>query len=185
MVDGKLMSWVYKLKSIEKESPLFTFYRDIRMFDAAPRVPGINKVAAAITHWLTYDITNLPVEITRLSFDSYTKPVAGDGTLPVMLFGRSLNFRRLKEKEIKWLICIAEKDELVDEASALAPLDYVDAEVTRFPKGHTSIAVSWSSPAAECALHMKYDKAPCGTDNSRGPVRFQLDLEEEEPLSAG
>lgn len=185
VVDGKLMSWVYKLKSIEKESPLFTFYRDIRMFDAAPRVPGINKVAAAITHWLTYDITNLPVEITRLSFDSYTKPVAGDGTLPVMLFGRSLNFRRLKEKEIKWLICIAEKDELVDEASALAPLDYVDAEVTRFPKGHTSIAVSWSSPAAECALHMKYDKAPCGTDNSRGPVRFQLDLEEEEPLSAG
>jgi hypothetical protein len=181
VVDGKVMSWVYKLKSIQKESPLFTFYRDIGMFEAgAQKVPRINKVAAAISHWLTYDITNIPVEITRLSFESYTKPVAGDGTLPVMLFGRSLNFKRLKEKGIKWLICIAEKDELVEEASALAPLNYVDAEVTRFPKGHTSIAVSWSSPAAECALHMNYDKAPCGTDNSRGPVRFQLDLEEEQ-----
>ena len=180
VVDGKLMSWVFKLRSIEKESPMFTFYRDIRMFGAdTSRAPKINKVAAAITHWMTYDITDLPVEITRLSFESYTKPVAMDGTLPVTLFGRKLNFRRLKERGIKWLICVAEKDELVEEAAALAPMDYVDAEVTRFPKGHSSIAVSWSTPAAECALHMRYDKAPCDTGNSRGPVRFHLDLEEE------
>jgi hypothetical protein len=179
VVDGKLMGWVFKLKSIEKESPLFSFYRDIRMFDAgAEKVPEINKVAAAITHWMTYDIANLPVEITRLSFDSYTKPVAGDGTLPVTLFGSTLNFKRFKEKGIKWLICIAENDDLVDEAAALAPLDYVDAEVTRFPKGHTSIAVTWSSPASEYALHKRYGKAPRQTGNPRGPVRFQLDLEQ-------
>ena len=179
VVDGKLMSWVFKLKSIEKESPLFTFYRDIRMFDTGTdRVPKISKAAAAITRWLTHDITNLPVEITRLSFESYTKPVATDGTLPVRLFGRSLNFKRLKEKGIKWLICIADGDELVDEPAALAPLDHVNAEVTRFPKGHTAIAVTWSSPASECPIHMNYGKAPCATDNSRGPVRFQLDLEE-------
>jgi hypothetical protein len=181
VVDGKLMSSVFKLKSIEKESPLFSFYRDIKMLDAgAQKAPVISKAAAAITHWMTYDITDIPLEITRLSFESYTKPVEKDGTLPVKLFGRSLNFKRMKDKGIKWLICIAEKDELVEEPSALAALDYVDAEVTRFPKGHTSIAVSWSSPASECALGMKYDKAPCATDNSRGPVRFQLDLEEEQ-----
>ena len=181
VVDGKLMSWVYKLKSIEKESPVSTFYRDIMMFDADPkRTPKINKVAAAMTHWLTYDITDIPVEITRLSFDSYTNPVAADGTLPVKLFGRSLNFKRIKEKGTKWLICIAEKDELVDESAALAPLDYVDAEVTTFPKGHTAIAVTWSSPASQCAVQLNYHKAPCATAITRGPVRFQLDLEEAE-----
>jgi hypothetical protein len=183
VVDGKLMSWVYKLKSIEKESPVSTFYRDIMMFDAdGKRTPKINKVSAAMTHWLTYDITDIPVEITRLSFDSYTKPVAADGTLPVKLFGRSLNFKRIKETGIKWLICIAEKDELVDESASLAPLDYVDAEVTRYPKGHTAIAVTWSSPASECAIQTNHHKAPCATAVTRGPVRFQLDLEEAESL---
>jgi len=66
-------------------------------------------VAAAIKHWLTYDIIDLPVEITRLSFDPYTKPVDRDGTLPIRLFERNLNFGRIKEKGMKWLICIAEK----------------------------------------------------------------------------
>ncbi len=181
VVDGKLMSWVYKIKSIEKESPLSTFYRDIMMLDAdAKRTPKINKVSAAMTHWLTYDITDIPVEITRLSFDSYTKPVAADGTLPVRLFGRSLNFKRIKEKGLKWLICIAEKDELVDESAALAPLDFVDAEVTTFPKGHTAIAVTWSAPASQCAVQMNYHKEPCATSVTRGPVRFQLDIDEAE-----
>ncbi len=179
VVDGKVMSWVYKLKSIEKESPINSFYRDVMMFNTGARKPPmINKVVAALSHWLTYDITDIPVEITRLSFDSYAKPVAGDGTLPIRLFGRSLNFKRIKEKGIKWLICIAEKDELVEESASLAPLDYVDAEVTSFPKGHTAIAVLWASAVSECPIQMKLDKAPCAKDNSRGPVRFQLDLEE-------
>jgi hypothetical protein len=179
VVDGKVMSWVYKLKSIEKESPIYSFYRDVMLFNiGAKKPPMINKVTAAIKHWLTYDIADLPVEITRLSIDSYTNPVAGDGTLPVRLFGRSLNFKRIKEKGIKWLICIAEKDELVEESASLAPLDYVDAEVTTFPKGHTAIATLWSSPASECPIHIRFDKVPCAKDNSRGPARFQLDLEE-------
>ncbi len=181
VVDGRIMSWVFKLKSIERETPLFTFYRDVMMFDlGAKKAPKINKTTAAMNHWLTYDIADLPVEITKLSLDSYCKPVASDGTLPVNLFGRSLNFKRINEKGIKWLICIAEKDDLVEASSALAPLDYVEAEVTVFPKGHTAIATSWSSPASECAIQMHYDKAPCATDNSRGPVRFQLDLEDAE-----
>ncbi len=179
VVDGKIMSWVYKLKSIEKESPIYSFYRDVMLFNiGAKKPPIISKAVAAIKHWLTYDITDLPVEITRLSFDSYTNPVAGDGTLPVRLFGRSLNFKRIKEKGIKWLICIAEQDELVDESASLAPLDYVDAEVTTFPKGHTAIATLWSSPASECPIHIKFGEASCAKDGSRGPVRFQLDLEE-------
>jgi hypothetical protein len=98
--------------------------------------------------------------------------VAKDGTLPVTLFGRPLNFRRIQEMGLKWLICIAEKDDLVEKESALAPLDWVEAEVTVFPKGHVAIATSWSLPTTECSLDR------CFMDY-RGPVRFQLDLEAE------
>lgn len=188
VVDGKVMSWVFKLKSIEQEGPLSSFYRDLSMFDGgSDRRPKISKVAAAISHWLTYDVTDIPERITRLSFDSYTKPVAKDGTLPVRVFGRPLNFRQIQEKGIKWLICIAENDDLVDPGAALAPLDFIDAEVAVFPKGHAAIATSWSSPASACHLEMKNTK-DCPLTGSkidlkhprgraRGPLRFQLDLE--------
>lgn len=169
VVNGKLLSWVYKLKSMEKDNPLIAFVRDLKLFE---RTLKINKTAAAINYWLLYDQTDLPVEIIKLSFDSYTIPVAPDGTLPVKLFGRTLNFSRVKEKGLKWLICVAEKDDLVEKESALAPLEWVDAEVAVFPKGHVAIATSWSLPDTECSLNR------CFLDY-RGPVRFQLDLEAE------
>jgi len=169
VVNGKLMSWVYKLKSLEKDNPIISFFRDLKLFE---RNLKINKTAAAINYWLLYDQTDLPLEVCKMSFDSYTIPVAPDGTLPVTLFGRSLNFKRVKEKGIKWLICVAEKDDLVEKESALAPLDWVEAEVTVFPKGHVAIATSWSLPTSECSLEQ------CFLDY-RGPVRFQLDLEAE------
>ncbi|MCP4604795.1 MAG: metal transporter [Proteobacteria bacterium] len=172
VVDGKVMSWVYKLKSMEREAPIFTFYRDLKMFDK-PNIEDINisKTAAAINYWLTYDRNDLPEAITKMSFDSYTIPVESDGTLPVKLFGKKLNFKRLQEKGVKLLICYAANDDLVDKATAIAPLDYIDAEVTEFPKGHGAIATSWSHPDSECALHTRFG------DNYRGPVRFHLDLE--------
>ena len=174
VVDGKVMSWVYKLKSMEKEAPIFTFYRDLKMLQRInEKGVGISKTAAALNHWLIYDRTDLPVSITQMSFDSYTIPVSKDGTLPVKLFGRKLNFKRIAEKGIKWLICYGERDDLVDKESALAPMDYIDVEVTPFPKGHGAIATSWSNPESEFALHKRFG------NNYRGPVRFQLDLEEE------
>ena len=51
---------------------------------------------------------------------------------------------------------------------------YIDVEVTPFPKGHVAIATSWSNPASACALHTRF-----GDQNYRGPVRYQLDLDEE------
>ena len=171
IVDGKVMSWVYKLKSIEGEAPLFTFYRDLKMLDRGfDRPVRISKTAAAINHWLIYDRSDLPEAITRLSFDSYTIPVSPQGELPVKLFGRPLNFNRLNERKLPYLICYGRDDDLVDKAAALAPLDFIDAEVTCFPKGHGAIATSWSHPESEYALHKRYP------DGSRGPVRFQLDL---------
>lgn len=177
VVDGKVMSWVYKLKSMEREAPIYSLYRDLMMFDKpGQELPPIGKTAAAINHWLIYDRKDLPRGITQLSFDSYTIPVAEDGTLPVKLFDRSLNFKRIKEMGIPWLICVAEKDDLVDGPAALAPLDFIDAEVTVFPKGHGAIATSWSLPTSACALDSCFCSPQSGAE-CRGPVRYQLDLE--------
>jgi hypothetical protein len=173
VVDGKVMSWVYKLKSMEKEAPLYSFYSDLMRMDRSDAHRfEISSTAAAINHWLIYDRNDLPEAITRMSFASYTEPVRADGTLPFKLFGRSLNFSRLRKMQLPFLICYGAADDLVDKAAALAPLDFVSAEVTAFPKGHGAIATSWSNPDTEYALHKRFP------DNSRGPVRFQLDLEQ-------
>jgi len=174
IVDGKVMSWVYKLKSMEREAPIFTYYRDLTMFNR----PDMDKIritptAAALNYWLIYERNDLPIGITQLSFDSFTKPIAKDGTLPVTLFGRPLNFKRIKEKGIKWLLCYAEGDDLVDSASALSPVGFIDVEVTPFPKGHGAIATSWTDPRTECAVHKVFG------NGCRGPVRFQMDLDAE------
>ena len=173
VADGKLMGWVYKLKSIEQEIPAAAFYRDLMMF--ARQKNGdqqISKTAAALNYWLQNERNDLPLEITRISFASYNTPITADGTLPVRLFGGKLNLKRLKEKNIPWLICYGTHDDLVEKETALAPLDHVDAEVTPFPKGHVAIATSWSSPQSACALHTRF-----GDGNYRGPVRYHMDLD--------
>ena len=175
VADGKLMGWVYKLKSIEDESPIAAFYRDLMMFGRqnGDRVK-ISKTAAAINYWLNNERNDLPLAITQMSFDSYNIPITKDGTLPVKLFGKKLNLKRLREKGITWLICYGENDDLVEKETALAPIDYIDAEITAFPKGHVAIATSWSHPNSACALHTRF-----GDKNYRGPVRFQLDLQKD------
>ncbi len=193
VADGDLMSWIYKIKSLNDEAPIVAFYRDLMMLKNASdgdsrkgksaghssrrrrgkKELNISKTALAINYWLTYERNDLPMAITEMSFKSYNIPITSDGTLPVKLFDRELNFKRLKEKGIRWLICYGEKDDLVEKETALAPLDYVDAEVTMFPKGHVAMATSWSRPTSEYALHKRFG------NNQRGPVRYQLDMEEE------
>jgi hypothetical protein len=176
VADGKLMGWVYKLKSIENESPIVAFFRDMMML--SPNDNGdvkVNKTAAALNYWLEYERTDLPLGITEMSFTSYNIPVTKDGTLPIRLFDRKLNFKRINEKGIKWLICYGERDDLVEPEVALAPLDYIDVEVAAFPKGHVAIATSWSNPKSACALHSHFGE----NKQYRGPVRFQLDISEE------
>ncbi|MDD5475371.1 MAG: hypothetical protein PHU03_02525, partial [Syntrophales bacterium] len=91
IVDGKVMSWVYKLKSMEKEFSLVTLFRDLmNLPESDHRDISISPVAAAMNHWLIYDRYDLPENITKLSFKSYTIPVAEDGTLPVTMFGKKL-----------------------------------------------------------------------------------------------
>jgi len=115
-----------------------------------------------------------------MSFASYNIPVTSDGTLPVKIFDRELSFKGMQKKKIPWLLCYGEDDDLVEKETALAPLDYIDVEIAPFPKGHVAIATSWAHPESECALHTRF-----GPDNRyRGPVRFQLDLNETLETSA-
>ncbi len=183
VIDGSILGWVYRLRKLETESPIASFHRDIDMFDsqASPR-PKISRTAAAISYWLTHDQKDIPVNITRMSFASYSIPIDKEGTLPVALFGRKLNLKRLEEKKTPWLICIADGDDLVDKEASLAALNYIDAEVCVFPKGHASIATSWSIPTSGCPLHLTFPQAGASAAEScklsRGPVRFQIDLDE-------
>lgn len=185
VVDGQIMSWVYKLKSIEKETPLVSFIRDKEMLRCVGNGRGwTDKTLLAVNYWLTNDCRDIPLAITRMSFDSYTVPIAEDGTLPVRLFGRRLNLRRLGRMKIPWLICIAEKDDLVDREASLAPLKYVDAEVTIFPRGHVAMATSWPAPDSACALHKRF-RGETGGVEYRGPVCFHLDLEKDPGFRSG
>jgi hypothetical protein len=109
-----------------------------------------------------------------MSFASYNTPITRDGVLPVKLFGHKLEFARLAKMGIPWLICYGESDDLVEKEAALAPLDYIAAEISPFPKGHVAIATSWSNPSSAYALHTRFDDG-----NRRGPVRFHLDLQEQ------
>lgn len=174
VADGKLMGWVYKLKSIEKESPLVSFYRDLVMIKSATRETfRFNKTGLALNYWLKSDRTDIPMGITKMSFASFNTPITRDGTLPVRLFNKKLNLKRIREKRIPWLICYGEKDDLVESPSALAAEVYIPVEKTPFPKGHVAIATSWSHPQSDYALHSRF-----GADNRfRGPVRFHLDLD--------
>ncbi len=175
IADGDLMGWVYKLKSIEDSGPMVAFMRDIMMgsVQVANSHP-LNKTVAALNYWLQNERSDIPMSVTEMSFRSYNIPITEDGTLPISIFGRQLNFQRLKEKNIRWLLCYGESDDLVEKETALAPLDFIDVEVTPFPKGHVAIATSWSHPESSCALDSTF-----GRPSHRGPVRFQLDLTHE------
>lgn len=173
VADGKLMGWVYKLRAIENEYPLIDFYRDVVMLSADGNKKGqFNKTALAIKYWLTYERTDLPLPITRMSFDSYNIPITKDGILPVRLFDRKLDLHRIPEKGVKWLICYGEKDDLVEKETALAPQDFIEVETTEFPKGHLAIATSWSNTKTEYSLDKRF-----GKKNQRGPVLFQLEID--------
>jgi hypothetical protein len=177
VADGTLMGWIYKLKSIETESPLLALWRDMMLLghsDEDGQPAPINKTAAALNYWLTYERSDLPMGITEMSYASYNIPISATGTLPITMFGRELNLHRIKERKVPWQICYGLNDDLVEPETALAPLDFIDVETAPFPKGHVAIATSWSHPTSKYALHTRFNDG-----KARGPVRFQLDLQDE------
>ncbi len=171
VADGQLMGWVYKLKSIETEAPLPALLKDAILVKNG----NISKTAAALNFWLKNERSDIPLNIARMSFNSFTIPVTKEGVLPVRPFGRTLNFKGIREKNMPWLLCYGENDDLVEKEAALAPLDFLKVETSPFPKGHVAIATSWSNPSSDYALDKKFGNA----SQYRGPVRFQLDLNQD------
>lgn len=169
VIDGQLMGWVYKLKSIANEIPVAAYLRDMNMVD---KMGSVSKTAAALNYWLQHERTDIPVSITNMSFAAYNTPIQQDGTLPVKLFGKPLNLKDMEKKNIPWLLCYGQDDDLVEKEVALAPADFIRVEAVPFPKGHVAIATSWSDPDSAYAL----DKRFGSRKEYRGPVRFQLDL---------
>ena len=174
VIDGDIMSWVYKLKDIDREAPAVAFLNELR------NAGNTNNTAAAIKYWLIYDRKDLPVNVIKLSYNSYSVPISKDGTLPIELFGQKLNLNHFKNKNIRWLLCISEKDDLVNKEVSLVPLKFINEgtepgkiEVTVFPKGHAAIATSWPHPDTEYALNKEF---LFQEKKYRGPVRFCLDL---------
>lgn len=173
IADGNLMGWVYKLKSIEDSGPIISFVKDMMMLDhRGGRPRKINKTVAALNYWLQNERSDLPLSVTEMSYNSFNIPITDDGTLPITIFGKKLNINEIKPTNADWLLCYGESDDLVEKEVALAPLDFIDVEVTSFPKGHVAIATSWSHPDSQCALDKVF-----GEDKRRGPVRFHLDLD--------
>jgi hypothetical protein len=174
VADGRLMGWVYRLKSIESEGPAAAFLRDLLAASRQERFAATrSRSALAIAYWLGRERTDLPLAITRMSFAAYNRPIAPDGALPVRLFDRPLHLGRLADARLPWLLCYGEQDDLVEPEAALAPTDFVPAERTAFPRGHVAIATSWSHPDSACPLHGRFGAG----GRYRGPVRFHLDLE--------
>ena len=103
--------------------------------------------------------------------------LAGAGTTAITLGGGPSFIRPAVQqpivfnhrKHVKELDLACSSCHLTVEKEAFSGLP--DAEVCAFPKGHVSIATSWSDPTSQCALHTRFG------DNYRGPVRYQLDLE--------
>jgi hypothetical protein len=175
IADGDLMGWIYKLKSIEESGPLIAYFKDIMMLtDRKDRPATINKTVAALNYWLQNERSDLPMSVTEMSFRSYNIPVTANGDLPITMFGKQLNFKGITERNIPWLLCYGIRDDLVEKEVSTAPLDFVDAEVSPFPKGHVAIATSWSHPNSDCPLDGRF-----GEENFRGPVKFHLDLNEQ------
>lgn len=176
IADGEIMSWIYKLNSIESETPIVSLLKKIALFDIKGNKDfSVNLTYAALNYWLSYEKTDLPLDITKFSYDSFSHPVDKNGELPVRLFGKPLNFKRIKEKRVKWMICFGENDDLVEKKSALAPLDHIPVEITSFPKGHVAIATSWSDPNSKYALDKQF-----GRRKGRGPVLFHLERDREQ-----
>ncbi len=144
VIDGPILSWVHKLRKLETKSPVVSFHRDIAMFDRqANSSPKISKTAAAINYWLTHDQVDIPVNIAQMSFDSYSIPIDKEGNLPVTLFGRKLNLKRLPEMKVPWLICVAEGDDLVKRSRTCSPGLYRcrGLRISEGPRSHCDIVV--------------------------------------------
>lgn len=142
VASGQLMSWVYKIKSLDNQAPFVLMYSDWQMMETAVRKGvALSPTVAALNAWLRDDRVNIPKAITEISFKSYNTPITEDGELPVTLFGRNLNLNYFRENNIVFVNCIAKTDDLVEREVASAARKWA-TNVVELEGGHVKEATS-------------------------------------------
>lgn len=173
VVNGEVMSLGFKFLALSKEAPLVAMYNMKALHKYTSGNPG--KTAAAINRWLRLERTHLPVDIAAMSAKTFQTPITKQGVLPVKLYDQELNLHDLKKLGVKWYIAYSKSDDLVDKNSATAAVEHLRnddvLEVTEYPGGHVGILTSFAGEHSKYPLNGEFN-------GMRGPVRFQLSLQE-------
>jgi hypothetical protein len=174
VANGYLLSLGMRLVAIDSETPLIQVLNQARIYERGKLHPG--KTTAALFRWLRKERVHLPPAIAEMSSLSFQQPIAGDGALPVSLFGKTLRMSDLAALGVRWYQNYALKDDLVTPACATAGNRFLVGtgllESVPFPGGHVAILTSPYNRKAPV------DGNFTGRDGvvHRGPVLFQLDL---------
>ena len=182
VANGYLLSLGMRMVAIDRETPLVKVLDQASLHRATDLNPG--KTPAALFRWLLKERVHLPLEIAKMSSSTFQEPIAEDGTLPVQLYGQPLNLKGLAELKVHWYQNYAIKDDLVTPACATAGNKHLEGsdivESVAFYGGHVAIL---TSPYGK--------KAPVNGEfvdaigkQSRGPVKFQLDISSAKQLAA-
>jgi len=182
VANGYLLSLGMRFVAIDREQPLVKVLDQASLHKATGGNPG--KTVAALFRWLLKERVHLPLEIAKMSSCTFQQPIRDDGSLPVQLFGKDLNVKDLADLKVPWYQNYAIKDDLVTPKCATAANKYLEGteviESVAFYGGHVAIL---TSPYAK--------KAPVNGEfvdatgkQSRGPVKFVLDLSAEQTNKA-
>jgi len=174
VANGYMLSLGMRFVAIDRETPLIKVLDQASLHKATDLNPG--KTAAALFRWLLKERVHLPLEIAKMSTNTFQQPISEDGVLPVKLYDKPLKVGELKDLGVKWYQNYAVKDDLVTPDCATAANRFLEGtdviESVPFPGGHVAIL---TSPHNKRSPVNDYFETKDGK-KYRGPVKFQLDI---------
>jgi hypothetical protein len=174
VANGYLLSLGMRFVAIDREQPLVKVLDQASMHRASELNPG--KTPAALFRWLLKERVHLPLGIASMSSCTFQKPIREDGSLPVGLYGKSLNVKDLAKLNVPWYQNYAIKDDLVTPVCATAANKFLEGtdvvESVAFFGGHVAILTSPYSKKSP----VNGEFVDALGKKSRGPVKFQLDI---------
>ncbi|MBK8908609.1 MAG: hypothetical protein IPM60_12100 [Rhodospirillales bacterium] len=174
VANGYLLSLGMRFVAIDREQPLVKVLDQASMHRATDKNPG--KTPAALFRWLLKERVHLPLAIANMSSATFQRPIGEDGTLPVQLYGKPLNVKDLAKLNVPWYQNYAIKDDLVTPPCATAANKFLEGtdivESVAYFGGH--VAILTSPYAKKSPVNGEFTDAL--GKQSRGPVKFQLDI---------
>ncbi len=174
VANGYLLSLGMRFVAIDRETPLIKVLDQASLHKATELNPG--KTPAALFRWLLKERVHLPLAIANMSSATFREPIAGDGTLPVELYGKALNVKDLVKLNVPWYQNYAIKDDLVTPPCATAANKFLEdtkpVESVAFFGGHVAILTSPYNKRSP----VNGEFTDANGKKVRGPVKFQLDV---------